>query len=705
MYSLPATVPEGETSRNDVVPARLARRTATLFGVTWPGAPFGRTWLCDFSGLTLAEVARGAPLPPRGGSGETGNGEGDAAPFSDTSDTGHQLPTGNRTGDRAWKWVGRGVWMPSGGSGPNTIATATLNRLGPDTKAAAVLTGVNRLLREATAAVTAVARHLAAGDIDPQLRLAVWAGLVLEVYRAQPALVVAGIQARAVQRSLTTRWGSHIVVPAAVAEAGGARCELPRGTGTGAGTSTPGDDRDAAEDPLYPTRLDLVDATLPLLQLRAGKPASSRNPAPGDIVGDRLDDIAEAWCRRLLQVGRPGRGIVWVEERDGHRQAHTYLRVGAVVAPFVAETFDAPLTARLTRLPPLPERDALADVPVLHRRAHLIAVHVAANVLRYRDELLQAFPAVRERTAERVAEGAVLAERLLGADDPVTYLLRGYQLYLDLWDRSRTSTARAGTALTGTDRTGHLDDVIAASVAFQSEIVGANRRGSVDPATTTYLLELTNTALVGARPDAADPAAVDRAVARAWRDCLAARGLDGGKVLDDPAAVPAPHAFHLHHFAEHVAARGRPVDLRRALAVQERVCEVRDDVVARERVGYPAKAVAARTSHELAASLAVRLARALPSGDRTTAEALQGVAETHALAVLDNPSTAVLLRARDPGAAALATARAVLPVLADTLDLLPTRARRRARSLARVAATTTSGTEADRFRAIADPAS
>lgn len=678
MYSLPAVVPEGEVPRSDVVAARLARRAAGLFGVSWPGNPFDRTWVCGFAGLTLAEVARGAPFPSR----------------AETRGVDASTPATSAEGTSAsgttWSWAGRGVWTPPGGPGPNAIATATLNRFGPDTKAAVVLTAVNRLLRDATEAVAAVARHLADCGVDSQLRLAVWAGLVLEVYRAQPALVVAGVQARATQRSLTNRWGAHLVVPEELGSAGGARSELPRASDADGLEA----DGEALDDPLRPTRLDLVDATLPLLRLRGHRQQAGRLPGSLDLVGDRLEDVADAWCRRVIQLGRPGRGVMWLVEQDGHRQVHTYLRVGAVVAPFVAETLAGPVTARLAQPPPLPDRATLSAAPLFQRRAHLLAVHVAANVLRYRDEVLQAFPSVRERTADRVSEGAILAEAVLGPQDPVTSLLRGYRLYLDLWDRFRPALPRAD----------HLEDLIEDLTSFQSEIVQAGSRREVDPATVSYLLELTNVALARALPASADPARLGRALSRSWGACLAARGLAGSDVLADPAGVHPSQAFHLHHYAEHVAARGRPVDLRRALALQERVCAVRDDVIRRELVGYPAKAAAARTSHELAASLATRLAEALPDRDRTAQAAARATAEVHALAVLENPSTAALLRSKDPGAAVVSTARSVLPPLVENLDRHAPEVRRHVCALAGRASGLVTGAEAAWLRTFAERA-
>ena len=45
---------------------RLARKVAPLFGVPSEQNPFRPlTWVCDFTGITVSEIARGAPLPTR----------------------------------------------------------------------------------------------------------------------------------------------------------------------------------------------------------------------------------------------------------------------------------------------------------------------------------------------------------------------------------------------------------------------------------------------------------------------------------------------------------------------------------------------------------------------------------------------------------------------------------------------------------------
>src|SRR5689334_22725662 len=66
MALLPAVVPQLVEKRSELVPARLARKVAALFGVPSDENPYGPlTWVCDFTAITVTEIARGAPLPTR----------------------------------------------------------------------------------------------------------------------------------------------------------------------------------------------------------------------------------------------------------------------------------------------------------------------------------------------------------------------------------------------------------------------------------------------------------------------------------------------------------------------------------------------------------------------------------------------------------------------------------------------------------------
>src|SRR5690606_29205263 len=98
-----------------------------------------------------------------------------------------------------------------------------------------------------------------------------------------------------------------------------------------------------------------------------------------------------------------------------------------------------------------------------------------------------------------------------------------------------------------------------------------------------------------------------------WEEILRARGLDPTADLAGRIdTLSDAQVFHLHHYAAWLASGRRLVDLKRALAVQERVAAVRTEVARREPVGYAAKSAAARAGHELAAEIATELALAYP---------------------------------------------------------------------------------------------
>ncbi|MFF0097747.1 hypothetical protein ACFYO8_00305 [Micromonospora sp. NPDC005257] len=630
MHVLPVAIPAAEARRADVVEARLARKVAPLFGLAADLPPFHRSWVCDYTALSLAEIGRGAPSPDRAERSRL-----EAASTARSHEGDHP----------GWAWSGRSVWSSQQSGMPGALTNATLNRYGPDTKAAAVLAAANRLLRDATSAVAAASRHLAATGCDPEVRLAVWAGLILEAYRAQPALVVAAVQARQVQRSLAARWGAQ------VDRAG------VRGDDAPAEIHPPGVETDDAPEQAaarwQPTSFDLVDSTLPALRL-----ADDPTTGPGLVTVDALDDIASAWCHRLLGIGRPGRGVVWLtEDAGGSRQVQAMVRVGAAVAPFVAATLGGTSAADRSSppaLPVLPAGEALATAPLLQRRAQLLVAHVAANYVRYRDEWLLTWPELRTGTRELVDVAVQQCARVLDDEDPVPLQLRAYAAYLDVWDPARTKGPASGS--------GEEDPAVRRLVATQQRTIDAWRSGRLDPGAAAYLLEIGVVALRGTGVDAST-------VGTWWSAILAARGLDAG---DDLAArvdsVSDAQVFHLHHYVPWLAEGGRRADLRRALAVQERVAAVRAEVVRREPAGFAAKSAAARDAHERAAELATDLALATPERERGVRARVLRDAIRHVQAVLADPSTRALLEEADPQPAALNTARVVARALAAAVS-------------------------------------
>jgi hypothetical protein len=636
-------VPDVEVPRSDVVAARIARKVGPLFGVVWEQNPFGCTWVCDFGRITLAEIARGAPYPARDVQADL-----DARPV--------QGGTASRNAEpHMWLPAGRAVWTPRRGPTPASIAHATLNRYGPDTKAAVVLAGANRLLQDVTVAVGEVSRYLASENTSAEIRLAVWAGLVLEAFRGQPALVAAAIQARAIQRALTTPWGQHLWLPGL---ADSARCEFGA-----AGVDAPPADPPGQElaSPQVPTSFDVVDATLPLL----GLPLPA---AEGPLLsqGEMLDDIATRWCHRLLQIGYPGRGITWVDEATpGHRSVQTYVRVGSAIAPFVAEVFSAlPIAdtpgkrvqvAQVSRL--LTGVDA-GRLSRLSLRAHLITAHVLANYLRFYDDLLVAQPEVRVATRALCGDAATAAARFLGPDDPVTLLLAGYTAYCQAWDLSRSGNLETA------ERVGAITDL----AKQLDQLTRAWRAGALDPGTTSYLLEIGVMAL--SRLDAADSD-----LANLWRNAMLSRGVDPERDLDDPATLPAPQRYHLQNYAAFLAwGAASADDLREALTALRACVQVREQVAEGELAEYNAKFTSARTSRQAAAAIVGRLLGQLDPAGGTPAQAAEyhdllaeGVG--HARVAIENPATATMLAADRADPELVRLALAVLPVIITAWEL------------------------------------
>lgn len=611
MYALPARIPDVEVPRSAIIPSRVARKLAPLFGVVWDENPFGRTWVCDYGTVTLAEIIRGAPIPGRAEQSAL-----DAAAEPGIS----------------WKHAGRAVWTPRRGPTPTALSNASINRYGPDTKAATVLTGVNVLLRDATGAIADVCRHMHATGTGSGIQYAVWAGLVLEVFRAQPALVMAGVQARAVQRSLKFPWRS--LVDAHQVE-GAARCEVNAG------------EDDEADQADQPHRLDLIDATLPLLI-----PPAAIDPLDTGLSSmDIRNAIADRWAQRLLEIGRPGRGIVWLTERPGgHREVQAYLRVGSAVAPFVAELRHLWPDEEPGALPQPP--NDLASAPLATRRAHLIAAHIAVNYLRFRDDLLQGRHELRRDTRALVAAALRRARDVLGPQDSVTTILGAYASYLELTDLNR-------------DR--HPDPALVTAavrgvISRQREVAEAWHGGRLDPGTAAYLLEIGNVETARVRGVLADPRPVDRALADSWREHLRARGIDPDC---DVAALTEAQCYHLQNYSDYLAGLGGGDRLRRAFRIQRRVVDIRERVTEAEPAGYVAKYTAARTSHEVAARIATAL---LDVAGPDEAPMVLEAGLDHVAGVLANPTTERLLLSPQSDGQVVWTALNVLPLLAAAAE-------------------------------------
>ena len=394
MTLLPAVVPDIPESRGELVPARIARKVGPLFGVPWTAGPFGsRTWISDYGRITLSEIARGAPLPTRAQA--------------------RALVAADGVG---WEVVDRVAVTARSSTLPSEIANTTLNRFGPDTKAAVVLTAVNRLLAPVTDAVADAMGVFVTGTPSVQLRLAAWAGLVLEVFRSQPALVAAGIRARTIQRELLVSW--RLPMAGSIATLPLTRCEIGRTEPAEPGSN----DR--------PITLDVADGTITALHVL---PPDGRS----DDLSSRLlrDETVDLLLRRLLAVGTAhDSSRLWLSEREPGQ-----LAVEALVPPIeLIDRFVDQATRSLGLvgddwrggddrargdlvLPAAPDPDRVLALPPLARRAVLIAV---VSALRHVQHSPRGRDATRREVPPLLARIDELASTCLDEDDPVRALTR-----------------------------------------------------------------------------------------------------------------------------------------------------------------------------------------------------------------------------------------------------------------------------------------
>ncbi|GAA2815909.1 hypothetical protein [Crossiella cryophila] len=475
MGLLPAEIPDIPEVRAEIVPARLARKLAPLFGVPWPRGPFGtRTWVCDYNKLTLSEIARGAPMPGR---------------RSDTA----------VAGEADWAIVDRVAVTRPGGALPNEIPNATLNRFGPDTKAAVVLTAANRLLDPVTDAIETALARLVSADGTPlpaRLRVVAWAALVLEAFRTQPALVAAAIRARTIQRELLVEWQlplaesiaalpltrSEVGRPQPVVEGAGSRAKdggaadrggvagavdwgaadrggadrggvagaADRGVADRGGVAGLADrgaaDRGAAESGGVTGAADRGAAERGGAAGAADRGAAERGGAargrdtasasrPRELdLADRTvrglgvsapDDLVDRLLRQLMAIGtRQSSSHLWLSER-----APGQLAVEALVPPTeVLGRYVEQLGHLLDGepdgvdvLPRVPSATEVSGLPVLARRAVVIGLLAVLRQVRFD---VRARELTRAGIVPSLAQVALLATESLGADDPVTVLGR-----------------------------------------------------------------------------------------------------------------------------------------------------------------------------------------------------------------------------------------------------------------------------------------
>lgn len=182
---LAADMPAARIAARGLMDLRIARKVACLSGIAGPpessdDAGRGHAWFSDYQALTLTELTVGGPMltePPPSG-------------FEDAG---------------MFRRAGRKVvvdGVPDADVAP--IPNVTLNQYGPDTKAAVVLTGVNRVLAPVSEALLAAMHDIRRQIDSPHLLVAVGQCLLQEAFAAQPILILNGIQASRIQRAHTT---------------------------------------------------------------------------------------------------------------------------------------------------------------------------------------------------------------------------------------------------------------------------------------------------------------------------------------------------------------------------------------------------------------------------------------------------------------------------------------------------------------------
>jgi hypothetical protein len=473
----------GVTQRRSETWLRLAHRIGAFFGVDLGQAPAGQTWVMKYDALTVAEIARGGPLPPR--EWHAARHAGAKAPLGDSP----LLPRGT------W-WIaehglvrGIGDGEPQVGGllpvrgGVHEIAPATTGRFGPDRKAALVLSGANELFAGLLPVVREVMTAVIGNPpvLHPRLRLALWAILTEEAYRSQPALFAAAVQARTIQRVLTLPWGPVT----------GTDSPLARGEYGSPDLSTPEADPD-----LEPRRFNILDTTLhDYLDLRLGPDLSEVNE------GYLRDDVITRWTRHLLESA--GRGVVWVaESAPGARVAEVLISGPGPVISLVTEAFPQREPFPLEDpeewprfCPPAP---SLSEASRLSERGRIALVWSLVQLYRVLrlDHLFMDAKPFRRHVTEQLRRVAELSAELLGPVHPMTYYARNRHGVANQgdqrWRDPEAALAAGAEAREAAARLGELrraglvsggfyaEALVTSAVAIRLTMVDAAERGDED---------------------------------------------------------------------------------------------------------------------------------------------------------------------------------------------------------------------------------
>ncbi|MFG1926561.1 hypothetical protein [Cryptosporangium sp. NPDC048952] len=537
MEPFAVSVPDAEVRRSEVVIARVARKVAPLFGVVWDQNPYDCTWVSDFRRITLAEIARGAPFPSR---------EQQSALDAQNRDDPQAMKAG--TYGAGWALRDRAVWTPNRAQTPTGLANATVNRFGPDTKAAVVLAGANRLFETATAAIEDVCRRSRDAAVDPAIRMAMWAGMIVETYRAQPALVSAALQARAIQRALLLSWSDRMDSRGL---ADGARSE-PEEPEPYAGPT------DADPDSNQPDQFNLLDVSV-----RAVGAIDDYGAADGDEI---RNDLVDYLTRLLLSIGSSGHGMLWVRERPtDHRTMQAHLRVADVAVPLVSRW------SRLTgghlpspSAPNLPTPELFRALTPTARSAYAVAAYAAAEYTRV------THPARSGDTpfgwnSPYLTETASLAAQYCDRHDVALLLL----------DCHRITEQVAGLCADPARNDAELEERVQRLDRFHRLLGDRWRRDRMSAGTASMLLETVCLTLDRASTILGRPEQVEVGLERRWRDALSSRELTDDLVVSGAVrTIGTAKLAALSHYTAYRMSRSAGDELGPLIRLQEMILEV-----------------------------------------------------------------------------------------------------------------------------------
>lgn len=559
MTLLPAVIPEIPEARAGIVPARLARKVGPLFGIQWDRSPFGLTWVSDYTKLTLSEIARGAPVPAR----------------SDAADVEPLIDSGQ------WQIVNRAVVTrrPAGALKPeplpNEIANATLNRFGPDTKAAVILAAANTLLEPASAAIVAALGFLEqtpVGLLPARMRVAAWAALVLEAFRSQPALFAAAVQAREIQRAVLLGWHipSTVERTCARVEIGGSEQERP-----------------IAGSPSSPVDLEVVDRTVEAVLL-VDPAAAEDNLARVRTEGLRRE-LTRRWLSRLVALGtEPGEGLLWLAEHDGHRVVEAFAPHDPTLWSFLTEIAsllpvgsssalgpsDLGTASLATAMPAIPPPADLSGLALLTRRAVVVAL---TTLVRLAFNSGNPDPAGDLHTLQTLEQLAELARQALPADDPVAAVTtcRVADMRLELVRQDAAHDAKLGSA---------VDDLLVElarclslaerRILNNSDAAELVRSGSVE--LMVLLRRHTPEQLISGVPS---PAQLLDELDRLWKTMLRLMQIDIEHLHEQPPVIQRLVGYQLHDYVTYLGGNGSAADARTAVQLYR-------DFVVPARVDY-----------------------------------------------------------------------------------------------------------------------